>query len=95
MFKAAPLSKLSETTHMFKALLLELSFLILDIKVKWSPSASKGVIYPPSLGSSTTLHPGAFLSISLIVSKSYSFSNSTFTDSEWEVFTGTLTQVAV
>ena len=52
-------------------------------------------MYPPSLCSSTILHPEAFFNIFLTVSKSYSFSNSIFIDSEWEVFTGTRTQVAV
>ena len=57
-FKAAPLNKLSETIHMLMAFFLLLSFLILEIKVSFFPSASTGVIYPPSFLSSITLQPG-------------------------------------
>ena len=46
-FKAAPLNKLSETIHMLMAFFLLLSFLILEIKVSFFPSAYTGVIYHP------------------------------------------------
>jgi hypothetical protein len=73
---------LSETTHIFKALSLELSFLILEIKVKYLFSASTGVTYPPFFLSSKTLQPSVALKISLTFLISKSFSNSTLIDSE-------------
>ena len=52
-------------------------------------------MYPPSLCSSTTLHPGAEAKHFLIFSRSILLLNSILTDSEWPTKTGTLTQVAV
>ncbi len=60
-----------------------------------SPLDSTGVIYPPSLVSSTTLHPGAFSKHFLIFLASISELNSTFTDSECPTKTGTRTHVAL
>ena len=58
MFKAAPFNKLSDTIHILIEFSWEESWRILDIKVSNLFSASTGVIYPPSLCSSTTIHPG-------------------------------------
>ena len=57
---AAPLNKLSDTTHIFKQFFFVLSSRILEIKVSSFPAASRGVEYPPSFLSSITLQPSIF-----------------------------------
>ena len=63
---AAPLNKLSDTTHIFKQFFFVLSSRILEIKVSSFPAASRGVEYPPSFLSSITLQPSIFSKHSLI-----------------------------
>ena len=65
---AAPFLKLSDTTQIDKPFLVEVSSLILEIKVSSLPAHSFGVTYPPSSRSSSNLQPGAFLIASLACS---------------------------
>ena len=71
------------------------SNLILEINVSNLFSASTGVIYPPSLCSSTTLQPGEVDKTLLISSRLHFLLNSTFALIECDTSTGILTQVEV
>ena len=72
-----------------------MSSLILEINVSSFPSASSGVVYPPSTLSSITLQPSKLFNASLTFSREKGFSNCKFTDSECETEIGNLTHVAV
>ena len=76
---AAPFNKLSDTIHILIELGCEESSRILDTTVSNLSSASTGVIYPPSLCSSTTLHPGDDDKTVFTSSKLCFLLNSTFT----------------
>lgn len=92
---AAPFLILSATTQRFTPLSTLKSLLILPTNTSSLSSNSTAVGYSFLAGLSTTTTPGASSSVFTKSSNSNGLLNSTFIDSLWPFFTGTLTVVAV